>query len=278
MNRCSLRRGNHLVTDDRSDLLQAAIDAARLAGDILLRYRGRVKARQKGPGDVVTKADVEAEEAIRQFLLDRFPSHGFLGEEGGGSGMPASAPVRWIVDPLDGTANYLHGLDLFAVSIAAETDQGIEVGVIYGPAVQELYYAAREQGAWLNGEQIHVSAVPDLSNALLVTGFPPRPKRRPELLELFAAFCEASHAVRRLGSAALDLAYVAAGRFDGFYATHLNAWDCAAGVLLVTEAGGRVTQLDGSPFDLYVPDLLASNGLIHDQMIAVARQVLGLRR
>ncbi len=267
------------MTIERSKLLQAALDAARVGGDVLLRYRGRVKARQKAPGDVVTKADVEAEEAIRRFLLEQFPEHAFLGEEGAAAGdaeagATGPATVRWVVDPLDGTANYLHGLDLFAVSIAATVGTDVEVGVIYAPATDELYYAAREQGAWLNGEQIHVSAVHELSAALLVTGFPPRPRRRPELLELFAAFCEASHAVRRLGSAALDLAYVAAGRFDGFYATHLHAWDCAAGVLLVQEAGGRVTKLDGTVFDLYEPDLLATNGLIHDQMVAIARKIL----
>jgi len=262
------------VYQNCSELLQSAIDAARTAGEILLRYRGRVKARQKGPNDLVTKADLEAEAAIRDYLLQHYPEHGFLGEESPELA-PPSGELRWIVDPLDGTANYLHGLDLFATSIAAESPKGLLLGVIYAPALDELYYAAREQGAWCNGERIHVSTVHELANALLVTGFPPRPRRRPELLELFAAYCEATHAVRRLGSAAMDLAYVAAGRFDGFYATHLHAWDCAAGVLLIEEAGGRISKLNGEPFDLYTPDLLASNGLIHDEMIRIARRVLG---
>ncbi len=258
-------------------LLDVAVSAAQQAGRLLLSYRGKVKGEAKGPGDVVTRADLESQALIRNQLLSAFPEHNFLGEEGPPDPQPEGTENRvlWLVDPLDGTANFLHGLDLFAVSIAAVLDHIPIVGVIHAPALHETYVAARGRGAQLNGASIRVSTVARLEDALLVTGFPPRPKRRPELLELYGQFCERSHAVRRLGSAALDLAYVAAGRFDGFYAVHLHAWDCAAGVLLVEEAGGKVTQLDGSPFDLFKPSLLATNGKIHSDMVRVAAQVLG---
>lgn len=258
-------------------MLRIATAAAIEAGELLLEYRGKVRARQKGPGDVVTRADFESQALIRQRIKDAFPDHDFLGEEQTSDQEEnRTASVRWLVDPLDGTANYVHGLDLFAVSIAAVSGNDPLVGVIHAPALKETYEAIRGGGATLNGQSIHVSDVSRLEDALLVTGFPPRPQRRPELLRLYGEFCDISHAVRRLGSAALDLAYVAAGRFDGFYAVHLHAWDCAAGVLLVREAGGLVTRINGSPFDLYQPDLLASNGRIHRQMVEVACRVLGL--
>jgi myo-inositol-1(or 4)-monophosphatase len=256
--------------------LEAAIEAAEAGGQLLLDLRGRVKPEPKGPGDVVTRADRAAEALIRQILMAKFPTHHFLGEEGGASSEQTWTPgqLRWIVDPLDGTANYVHGLEFFAVSVALELDGAVLVGVVYAPLLRQRFTALRGGGARLNGETLHVSDVEHLSRALLVTGFPPKLERRPELLKLFEGYCSRSHAVRRLGSAALGLAYVAAGKFDGFYATHLHAWDAAAGVLLVEEAGGNVTKLDGSPFQLFEPDLLATNGKIHDQMIAVALEVL----
>jgi myo-inositol-1(or 4)-monophosphatase len=242
--------------------------AARRAGTILIDMAGKVSVREKGPGDLVTSADLASQEAIRETILDRFPSHAFLGEESA-IRTPPTAEFRWIVDPLDGTSNYVHGLEFYAVSIGLEHRGTPVVGVIYEPTSKRCFRATAGNGAYLNAELIRVSEVTSLKSALLVTGFPPGMRGRADLLRLFEDFCAASHSVRRLGSAALDLAYVACGRFDGFYAPNLNPWDAAAGVVIVREAGGHVSNLDGSNYDLYTPDILATNSHIHDAMLAV---------
>jgi myo-inositol-1(or 4)-monophosphatase len=247
----------------------AAERAARQGGAVLREMAGEVAVTEKAPGDLVTAADLAAQQVIQQALLAEFPDHTFLGEESGCAPDPA-AEFRWIVDPLDGTTNYVHGLEFYAVSIALEARGELVAGVIYEPASGRCFRATAGGGAFMDGQPIRVSAVSALRHALLVTGFPPNLRGRTDLWELFEAFCGASHSVRRLGSATLDLAYVACGRFDGFYAGNLHCWDAAAGVLLVREAGGHVTNLDGTPYNLYTPDILASNGLIHDAMVQIA--------
>jgi myo-inositol-1(or 4)-monophosphatase len=258
--------------------------AARRAGHILTDMAGSVSVHEKGRGDLVTSADLASQEAIRETLLGAFPSHSFLGEESAPP-TPVSSPrgdrdgsegweFRWIVDPLDGTSNYVHGLEFYAVSIGLEHRGELVVGVIYEPTSDRCFHATVGGGAFLNRSAIRVSPVSSLRSALLVTGFPPGMRGRADLLRLFEEFCSECHSVRRLGSAALDLAYVASGRFDGFYAPNLHPWDAAAGLVILREAGGKVSNLDGSTYNLYTPDILASNGTIHDAMTQVAARVL----
>lgn len=247
--------------------LPTAIDAVRQAGAIQMEGLGRaIEIRKKGTIDLVTEIDLAVERMIRALIAERHPDHDVLAEEFGG---PSGARSRycWIVDPLDGTTNYAHGLPLFCCTVALEVDGVLEVGAIYDPTRDELFTAERGKGAYLNGARLRVSETATLIDSLLVTGFPYAVQERlQELVGLFSAFLGESRAVRRLGSAALDIAYVAAGRMDGFWEQGLNAWDIAAGVLLVEEAGGRVTGLDGGPFVLRTGRIIASNGRIHDQM------------
>lgn len=238
---------------------------------MLLEMSGKVSVREKGRGDLVTSADLAAQELIREIVLGAFPTDAFLGEESVGA-VESAADFRWIVDPLDGTSNYVHGLEFYAVSIGLEYRGNLVVGVVYEPVRDRCFRAADGAGATLNGTPIHVSEVDSLGSALLVTGFPPGMRGRADLLRLFEEFCCESHSVRRLGSAALDLVYVASGQFDGFYAPNLNPWDAAAGIVIVREAGGRITNLDGTPYSLETPDILASNGAIHDAMVEVSNR------
>ena len=257
---------------DLQRFCEVAQHAARRGGAILLDMAGTRSVREKGRGDLVTSANLASQDAIRDTLLTAFPSHTFLGEESTVGPDPA-ADFRWIVDPLDGTSNYVHGLEFYAVSIGLEHRGELIAGVIYDPAADRCFRATAGGGAFLNDSPIRVSSVDSLRAALLVTGFPPGMRGRADLLRLFEEFCSESHSVRRLGSAALDLAYVACGRFDGFYAPNLHPWDAAAGALLVREAGGLVTNLDGSPYDLYTPDILASNGRLHHSMVDVSNRI-----
>jgi myo-inositol-1(or 4)-monophosphatase len=256
--------------------LDTAVEAVRRAGVIQLEGLGRtIDIRKKGPIDLVTEVDLAVERMIRALIAERHPDHDVLAEEFGG---PDAARSRccWIVDPLDGTTNYAHGLPLFCCTVALEVDGVLEVGAIYDPTRDELFTAQRGKGAFLNGRRLQVSQTSRLIDALLVTGFPYTVQATMrELVGLFAAFLNVSRAVRRLGSAALDIAYVAAGRMDGFWEQGLNAWDIAAGVLLVQEAGGRVTALDGGPFVLRTGRILASNGLIHEDMRQVVEDFYG---
>lgn len=252
--------------------LATAIEAALAAGRIHLEsFRQDPRVEKKGPIDLVTAADVAVEQAFRQLVATRFPSHQVLGEEAGGG--PTDSQLvrwRWIIDPLDGTTNFAHGLALFCVSIALEVDGLIEVAVVYDPVARELFSAERGGGARLNGAPIRVSTRSELVDALLCTGFPYsiREHQRRQV-EVFAGFLGRSRAVRRLGSAALDLCYVAAGRFDGFWEEQLHAWDIAAGVLIVQEAGGRVTGYADEPIDLFGGHIVASNGPLHRPMLEV---------
>jgi myo-inositol-1(or 4)-monophosphatase len=257
-------------------LLNFAIQTARDAGGILIDRLGRaLQVSNKGDIDLVTEADVASEQLIIERIRSHYPRHAILAEESGMS--PASLEIsgesdwRWIIDPLDGTTNYAHGYPCFCVSIAVERAGQIEIGVIYDPMRDELFAAERGQGATLNERSVGVSAVEELNNAMLCTGFPYNVRERPDFSRDFTNFTMHAQAVRRDGSAALDLAYVACGRFDGFWEDGLNAWDVAAGVLLIEEAGGRITDYEGRPLDIYTPKVLASNGLVHDSMMRVLR-------
>jgi myo-inositol-1(or 4)-monophosphatase len=253
--------------------LATALAAAHEAGAVLLEHLHRPLAiKEKGHrADLVTVADHASERVIVQRLREDFPRASILGEEGGeyGALRPAQddGTERWIIDPLDGTTNYAHGYPLFCVSIAYERDGEVLAGVIYAPLMQELFIAELGSGAHRNGEPIRVSTIDSLADSMLVTGF--KPYDYETNAPYFAKASRNVQAVRRDGSAALDLAYAAMGRFDGFWEFDLAPWDTAAGMLLVREAGGSVTAVDGSPFALDGPSILASNGRIHEQLRAL---------
>ena len=251
--------------------LQTAIDAVRRAGEIQRQAsRGTFEIRKKGTIDLVTEVDVAVERMIRALIAERYPDHDVLGEELGGPGEGERSRYCWICDPLDGTTNFAHGLPLFCSTIALEVDGELRVGAVYDPTRDELFTAIRGGGAFLNGEPIRVSNAATLIDSLLVTGFPYSVQEKlDEMLGLFGRFLSKARAVRRLRSAALDMCYVAAGRLDGFWEEGLNAWDIAGGVLIVQEAGGRITSLDGGPFVLRSGRIIASNGLLHEEMRAV---------
>jgi len=240
--------------------------AARAGGDVLLRWRGRFSVREKQPADLVTEADLEAQAAVSRVILDAFPEHGILGEEGAEHlGLPG-AP-RWIVDPLDGTTNYVHGYPHFAVSIGCEWDGKVQVGCIFDPTSGECFTAARGGGARLNGESIRVTETAQLAAALVGASFGPLPRADAPEIAQFIAVLSVSQSVRRQGSAALSLAYVAAGRLDAYWALENKAWDVAAGMLLVEEAGGILTRLDGGPVDLLHPKLVtAATPRLHNEL------------
>lgn len=245
-------------------LLDAAIAVAREAGDVLLSYSGRdFGIREKtSRADIVTDADRASERLIVERLRAAFPEATILGEESGTH--PGSARERWIVDPLDGTTNYAHAYPLYCISLAYERDGELEAGVIYAPAMDECFSAARGRGAYLNGKRIAVSGISHLGEAMTCTGF--RPSDFGRNASYFEAVSNRAQAVRRDGSAALDLAYVAMGRYDAFWEFDLQPWDVAAGSLLVREAGGEVTQIDGTPGRLDSGSILATNGRIHGEM------------
>ena len=248
-----------------------AVEAALAAGRIHRQYfRNDPEITKKGPIDLVTAADLAAEDQFRALIASRFPDHQVLGEEQRAAAPPAQARCRWILDPLDGTTNFAHGLALFSVSIALEVDGVLEIGVVYDPIGEELFVAERGKGARVNGRPLRVSRTATMGDALVCTGFPYTIRdRRVQQVEVFNRFLGAARAVRRLGSAALDLCYVAAGRFDGFWEEQLHPWDIAAGALIVEEAGGRLTRYDGGPIDLFGGQIVASNGPLHEQMLTV---------
>jgi myo-inositol-1(or 4)-monophosphatase len=255
--------------------LSTAAEIVLRAGQIQLSRRDSgFQINKKGAIDLVTEVDLECERMCRTVIADRFPGHDILAEEfNSGSAEPSRSTFRWVFDPLDGTTNYAHGLPIFCASLALEIDGRPVVAAIFDPSRQELFTAERGGGAYVNGQPLRVSGTTALIDALLVTGFPYDVHTRgADLVLLFGAFLGTARAVRRLGSAALDLCYVAAGRFDGFWEQHLRPWDVAAGALIVEEAGGRVTGMDGSPFNSVSGHLLASNGPLHAAMLAVIGQ------
>jgi len=267
------------VSDSATQLewVPKASEIAREAGVRLREFLAEgVATEYKGDVDLVTVADRTVEKLIRTRLGEVFPNHGIYGEEGTRERLDQQ--YRWYVDPLDGTTNFAHGIPHFCVSmgleqrapdLAPDQDGTIVAGVIYNPMLDELFTAERGQGARLNGRPIHVSSVPDLGESLVATGFPSRKRHDNPNIHFYQEFTLRSHGVRRAGSAALDLAYVACGRFEAFWEFHLNPWDTSAGFLLVEEAGGRITDFAGGPFQLNSREVLASNGIIHDELKAM---------
>ena len=254
-------------------LLATAVEAVVKAGATqLAQARGKILVEKKGPIDLVTDVDVSIEAAFRALIAERFPDHAVLGEEMGAAARDTGARYRWLFDPIDGTTNYAHGLPMFCASVALEIDGRSEVAAVYDPSRRDLFTAERGAGAFLNGRPLRASSTQTLIDAMLVTGFPYDVHTRiDEIVSLFGRFVARSRAVRRLGSAAIDLCYVAAGRMDGFWESSLKPWDVAAGLLLVEEAGGRVTTYDGSTFSTHADHIVASNGHLHDQMLEVIR-------
>ena len=251
------------------EIEQVALRAARAAGRIHLKRLSRITVNRKSNSiDLVTEADRESEAAVIEVIHRSFPTHAILAEESGASAHQSDH--RWIIDPLDGTTNFAHGFPQFCVSVAYERRGRVQLGVVYDALKKECFVAQRGRGARLNGKPIHVSTTPSLSAALLSTGFPyDRRERRRYYLCFWEELMTRAQGVRRTGAAALDLAYVAAGRTDGFWEFGLKAWDVAAGALLVEEARGRVTNMDGSPLDLAGANILATNGRLHEELSAV---------
>lgn len=267
-------------TPSSDALLEAAVSAAKAAGKILTHYfRGTFTVREKKGAGLVTNADCESEEKVIQILHKKFPHFSVLAEESHARGdkhprfnHDPEKMGRWMIDPLDGTTNFVHGFPMFCVSIAAEVQGELKVGVIYHPILKELYTAVQGKGAFLNGRRIHVSATRTLKDSLLTTGFSYRKnKTMDKELNSFSELSKVTRAVRRPGSAALDLAYTARGTFDGFWERHLSAWDVAAGALLITEAGGHVSNLRGGPLDLHSGEIVGSNKVLHRSLLKALR-------
>jgi myo-inositol-1(or 4)-monophosphatase len=246
-----------------------AVRLARSAGQVLLNYyNAPQKVEHKGAIDLVTAADRTSEELIYSRIKKRFPEHGVLGEEGSAS--KTDSEWLWVIDPLDGTSNYAHHYPFFCVSIALQHNGVSQLGVIYEPLRKELFQAVRGRGVRLNGISGQVSSTPKLSEAFLSTGFAYDIREsEADNLDNFSRLAKTVFAIRRGGSAALDLAYVACGRFDGFWELKLHPWDTAAGILMVEEAGGKVSRFSGEPFSIIHQDIIATNGLIHQEMMAV---------
>jgi myo-inositol-1(or 4)-monophosphatase len=253
-------------------MLNFAVQTAREAGRVLAEKFGRaLQVSHKGEIDLVTEADLAAERLIVERIRSYHPRHSILAEEAGEVENIAGADpsFKWIVDPLDGTTNYAHGYPFFCVSIALEHEGRVVVGVVYDPLRDELFAAEQGAGVTLNGRRVRVSEVAELNRALVCTGFPYDVRGRERFARHFSAFILRAQSVRRDGAAALDLAYVACGRFEAFYEDGLRPWDVAAGKLLVEEAGGRVTRYDDTPLDIYRSPLAASNGLVHEEVLRV---------
>lgn len=248
-----------------------AEEAALLGAAQLEAWRSKFSVKEKGRSDLVTEADFASQQAIQTFLKDRLPDHDFLGEENPdakeGTGPSVTAPPTWIVDPLDGTANYVHDVPAYCVSIGLMVAGKLVVGVVYDPRLKEMFSAASGCGATLNGEPIRVSDTSELVHALMSTGFPPDPKKLNHNLYWWQKFSYEAQALRRTGSTALNMAYVACGRFDAYWAFDNYAWDVAGGIVLIEEAGGITTQVNGNGCDPFKPDLVSANHQLHRQLL-----------
>ena len=255
------------------DAVEVAVSAALAAGKIQRDRSQKIgKVSPKGSRDLVTEVDILCEQEVIRVIKKRFPDHQILAEESGAS-EGNSSPSKWIIDPLDGTINYAHGFPCYCVSIGLEHEGEIIVGVVYNPNMDELFVAEKGKGATLNSDPISVSSIPKLEDSLLVTGFTPEVVHSlDDNMDAFRDFMKASQAVRRPGSAAIDICYTAMGRFEGFWELKLHPWDVAAGILIMQEAGGKVTKLDGTPLTVYDRQILASNGLVHDEMVAILKK------
>lgn len=255
-----------------TEYLEAAMEIAREAGAVLREEAQRPPdIAYKGEFDLVTQADRRSEAVIVSRLQKLFPGHAVAAEEG--SGKETGSEYRWHVDPLDGTTNFAHGYPCFCVSMALAKGDELLLGVVYNPIFEEMFWAARGEGAFFNGKHIACSKIATLRTSLLCTGFPNQKRHKHPNIHYYWDFTLQSHGVRRDGSAALDLAYVAAGRFDGFWEFGLKPWDTAAGVVLVEEAGGKISDLDGTPYVLGGKSILATNGLIHAEMETMAAEI-----
>ncbi len=256
------------------EYLNFAVEMARAAGDVLKHYANREKfVELKGRANLVTAADKESEALIIEAIRKRYPDHAILAEESGALSGSKTAEGQWIIDPLDGTTNFAHQYPFYCVSIGFEQRGQLRCGAVYDPFRDEMFSGGSGAGAFLNGEKIRVSAAARLSDALLMTGFPYNFRDHiDDILSKFRAFLFESQAVRRGGSAALDMCYVAMGRSDGFWEMNLQPWDTAAGQVILEEAGGRLSNFKGDPFSIYVKEIAASNGKIHDEMIRVLSQ------
>lgn len=255
-----------------NEFKKVAVQAILQGGQILQRYFGRVKRiAYKGVVNLVTEADHLSENVIVRMIRKNFPDHDILTEES--KGYEKESDYKWIIDPLDGTTNYAHGFPVYCISIALEKDGEIILGVVYNPVLKELFVAQKNKGAFANGKRIHVSTQTELSKSLLATGFPYDIRQSPvKNLDHFKHFALKAQAIRRAGSAALDLCYTAKGIFDGFWELKLSPWDTAAGSLMVEEAGGEVTDFSGKRFSIYEKNILATNYKIHNQMIDVLKK------
>ena len=259
-----------------SSYLETAVEIAREASALVRDFASqKIGFELKGEHDLVTAADRASEKLIVERLRAHFPTHAIVAEEGGGHA--GSSDFRWYVDPLDGTTNFAHSFPVYNVTLALEQAGELVAGVTADPTRNEIFTAERGSGAFLNGEKIHVSKVNRLEDALVVTGFPSRRRHQNLNIHFFYQLSMMSHGVRRPGAAALDLAYVACGRLDMFWEFNLNPWDVAAGVLLIREAGGLCTDMRGEPLDIRGQHILADNGLLHDETLAVFADVFAGR-
>lgn len=251
----------------------AAEEAALRAAEIVEGWRSRFQIREKGYADLVTDADHASQKAIQSFLLERFPDHDFMGEEQtygpNGPRLAEGAPPTWIVDPIDGTSNYAHDVPAYCISIGLWAEGDLCVGIIYDPRQKEMFSSATGAGATLNGKPLRVSAIDAIGSSLLSTGFPSSPTKQERNLQWWRKLSYSAQGLRRTGSTALNLAYVAAGRFDAYWAFDNNPWDMAAGIVLVREAGGAVSRVSGAICDVCEPDLLATNGHLHPPLLAI---------
>ena len=257
----------------RQQFVPAMAEIAREAGALLMDFfHRRVKVEYKGDVDLVTEADRASEALITKRIRERWPGHNIMGEEG--TRTEQGSEYRWYVDPLDGTTNFAHGFPVFCVSLGLEHNGERVAAVIFDPTRDEMFTAEKGGGALLNGRPIHVSAISNLAECLVATGFPSHKRHKNPNIFFYHQITLKTHGVRRAGSAALDLCDVACGRFDGFWEFNLNPWDTAAGVLMVEEAGGRVTRFDGQPFRIDSKETLASNGLVHDALLREFQAIL----
>jgi myo-inositol-1(or 4)-monophosphatase len=255
-----------MKSDHPQNLIPVMQSIARDAGALLMEYfHQRVKIEYKGDVDLVTVADRKSEALIRERIQRDFPTHDVMGEEG--TRIETGSEYKWYVDPLDGTTNFAHGYPVFCVSLAVERRGERVAGVIYDPTRDEMFSAEKGSGAQLNGAPLRVSSTSRLAESLVATGFPSHKRHQNPNIHFYHQLTLRSHGVRRAGSAALDLCNVASGRYDGFWEFNLNPWDTAAGVLMVEEAGGRVTDFSGGPFQIASRETVASNGLVHAELL-----------
>jgi myo-inositol-1(or 4)-monophosphatase len=265
-----------MTASAQTQFVSSVAPMAREAGALLMRYfEQRIGFTYKGDVDLVTEADKASEKLIVERLRAAFPHHDIVGEEG--TRDATGSEFRWYVDPLDGTTNFAHGYPVFCVSMGLEYNGGLIAAILYDPTRDEMFTAEKGTGAQLNGKPMHVSTTTTLSEAILGTGFPSHKRHKNPNIHFYHQLTLRSHGLRRAGSAALDLACVAAGRYDGFWEFNLNPWDTSAGVLLVEEAGGRVTRFDGSPWRISSDETLASNGILHQELMDNFREIFAGR-